>query len=656
MNGARAWIGRTLGGGSFSVLLFLGASAAANERLPDWISVSPEFSTSVGESRGERFPDEEQVAAWERDGFGFVDLLWRIDVHLERSGMIDSRVEIVRHFLSESGVSQGGNLALYADAWRDRLTVDTGYSISPNSPPVFADPKTVEIVSDDAVGLFSDIQRVIIPVPGLRAGSNGVIVGTRRFQSADLPLAWSSITMLGNVVPVERIEIRASRDEAAPPFTWATNDPDLDCKMRDDRNLSCARSNVPAIQLDANMLSYSDIVPHLYIGAIDSWSGLQKKVGALVERSARVTSALQAKVGEIGLDPADTSKDKLWKLLRFVADEIRYVSLSHGDATVVPYPAAVTLSRRYGDCKDKVTLLAALAKVAGLDIVPVLVSSEHKVRENVLKPSSGYFDHMIACMDTEEGERLCVDPTQAYSGFEVSPQLAGAVSLRIDESGEGGLGNLESPEFGWEVHLQRKLTLERDASLSVRDVRSFGGPGAANSRSQILALSWADREAWLKRDYRDAHGVTDQPDFTVRSLRDAGVPYEIESRISSPGAYKVDSNQYYGFDPWLIYYARNMISTNRYHPYQFLGFRYTAEESIDPCCGHVLLAGPTLDFESKYGSLRRTTKTIDGRLVLKTALELPAAVIPVKAIPSFESFIMQSTRESAYWLSWRSEE
>jgi hypothetical protein len=238
------------------------------------------------------FPSEEDRAAWERGGFGFVDLLWRINIHIERSGMIESRVEVVRHFLSEAGISQGGNMDLYADTWRDQLTIETGYSISPNAPPIFVDPDTVEIVSDDTENVFSDVQRVIIPVPGLQIGSNAIVTGTRRFQSADFPLNWSRIITLGSIVPIARIEVTVSSAEGAPELIWDSNDPDLECEELGDRSLSCIRSNVPAVQLDPNVLSYTDLIPHLYVGAAETWSGLQSKVSAFVEESAALTPSL----------------------------------------------------------------------------------------------------------------------------------------------------------------------------------------------------------------------------------------------------------------------------------------------------------------------------------------------------------------------------
>ena len=92
------------------------------------------------------------------------------------------------------------------------------------------------------------------------------------------------------------------------------------------------------------------------------------------------------------------------RIHRFVADEIRYVALEHGAAAVAPTAVERTLDVRYGDCKGKVALFLALARQVGIPAFPVLVSTGRNELDKLIGPSVGYFDHMIACARTDEGE------------------------------------------------------------------------------------------------------------------------------------------------------------------------------------------------------------------------------------------------------------
>ena len=96
-----------------------------------------------------------------------------------------------------------------------------------------------------------------------------------------------------------------------------------------------------------------------------------------------------------------------------------------------------------------------------------------------------------------------------------------------------------------------------------------------------------------------------------------------------------------------------MISANQHHPFVLVGFRYTAEETFDHCCGDIEFAGPDLTFESKYESLNRTSKIVDGKFTMKTVFELPTAVVPPEEVAQLESFILQSITETTQWISWR---
>ncbi|TAG57911.1 MAG: DUF3857 domain-containing protein [Cytophagales bacterium] len=65
--------------------------------------------------------------------------------------------------------------------------------------------------------------------------------------------------------------------------------------------------------------------------------------------------------------------------LRYVQDEIRYLSVSNGINSYKPHSPDVVLENRYGDCKDKVYLLLSLLEKEGIESYPVLVNSELSV-------------------------------------------------------------------------------------------------------------------------------------------------------------------------------------------------------------------------------------------------------------------------------------
>ena len=60
-------------------------------------------------------------------------------------------------------------------------------------------------------------------------------------------------------------------------------------------------------------------------------------------------------------DSATSKSDLALMALRFVQDEVRYLSISEGSKGWQPAHPTLTFERRFGDCKDKSFLLHALA-------------------------------------------------------------------------------------------------------------------------------------------------------------------------------------------------------------------------------------------------------------------------------------------------------
>jgi transglutaminase-like putative cysteine protease len=102
------------------------------------------------------------------------------------------------------------------------------------------------------------------------------------------------------------------------------------------------------------------------------------------------TVAAQAKQLTQGLK---TPAEKLQAIAAFVRDEIRYVAVEIDKGRFEPRPAATTLYNRYGDCKDKTTLMRAMLKAVEIPSLPVFANTSYAV--NPALPTPFQFNHCI---------------------------------------------------------------------------------------------------------------------------------------------------------------------------------------------------------------------------------------------------------------------
>jgi lipoprotein NlpI/transglutaminase-like putative cysteine protease len=111
---------------------------------------------------------------------------------------------------------------------------------------------------------------------------------------------------------------------------------------------------------------------------------------------AAPTPAVQAQAAALRQAAGDDPAERLRRTLDFVQAEVRYFGTEIGANTHRPAEPDKVLKQRFGDCKDKATLLAALLKAQGLSATPVLVSTGYRADVAGMLPSPLAFNHVIA--------------------------------------------------------------------------------------------------------------------------------------------------------------------------------------------------------------------------------------------------------------------
>ena len=94
----------------------------------------------------------------------------------------------------------------------------------------------------------------------------------------------------------------------------------------------------------------------------------------------------------------------------FVVSQTRYVGLEFGIHGYKPYRVDQVLARRFGDCKDKASLVHALLGAAGIDSRLVLLRMRRLGRMPETPASLAVFNHAIAYVpDTETKIKIAAD-------------------------------------------------------------------------------------------------------------------------------------------------------------------------------------------------------------------------------------------------------
>ncbi len=233
--------------------------------------------------------------------------------------------------------------------------------------------------------------------------------------------------------------------------------------------------------------------PAIQISSFQSWDDVGKWYADLAAPQVKVTPQIQAKAEEVTRGKA-TEAEKIRALYEFVSLRFRYIGVSLGQGRYTPHRAEEVLANRYGDCKDKHTLFAALLAAVGIKAYPALISSTSKIDSAV--PSPSLFDHIITAIPQGDSFLfLDTTPEVAVFGYLLTPlrdkstlvATAGAPARLVKTPPNPPGAN--SDNFSMDASLDLQGTLDGKARVETR------GDSEVQLRSAFRATSesqWKD--------------------------------------------------------------------------------------------------------------------------------------------------------------------
>jgi hypothetical protein len=242
----------------------------------------------------------------------------------------------------------------------------------------------------------------------------------------------------------------------------------------------------PALNGFANWKQMGDWYQNLIRGRLDASAEIKQKTAAL-------TAAMPRQL------------DKARAIARFVQHDVRYVAIELGIGGWQPHPAADVFTHRYGDCKDKATLMRSMLHEIGVDSYHVVINTE-RGSVTPATPAHHGFNHAIIAMTVPEtmvdaslvatiqhpklGKLLFFDPTDDLTPFgQIRGPLQSNYGLLVTPNG-GELVELPKlPSSMNSIERHGKLALDAGGKLQgdVEEIRV--GDRAQSEREALLTVT-----------------------------------------------------------------------------------------------------------------------------------------------------------------------
>jgi hypothetical protein len=198
-----------------------------------------------------------------------------------------------------------------------------------------------------------------------------------------------------------------------------------------------------------------------------------------------------------GWDPA-TKRLLVAAVYDFVVSQTRYVGLEFGIHGYKPYRVDDVLRRRFGDCKDKASLMHALLEAIGIDSRIVLLRMRRLGRIPEAPASLAVFNHAILWVPDLD---LWLDGTASWSGSRELPgEDRGANALVVNPVGPPRFATPpEARPDENRTESRFEIALAPDGRATVRGTSLVAGAQASEYRRAYLSAH--DRRAQLEKAF-----------------------------------------------------------------------------------------------------------------------------------------------------------
>ncbi|MGC1421222.1 MAG: DUF3857 domain-containing protein, partial [Terracidiphilus sp.] len=227
---------------------------------------------------------------------------------------------------------------------------------------------------------------------------------------------------------------------------------------------------------ESNLPSDAYLFPEIDYSTGASWQAMATEYSKIVDSKAKPDSVQSIVDGLVAGKSARAEKEAA--ILDYVDREVRYTGIEFGEAAIVPHDPAETLALKYGDCKDKATLLVAMLRAAGIPSYVAMLNAGSRLDVPAELPGMGLFDHAIVYVPGIPG----LHPGDADLWIDATDQYARLGQLPINDQGRHAL--IARPE-STALTMTPESTSRENVLLELREIRlSDNGPASVVEKTQ----------------------------------------------------------------------------------------------------------------------------------------------------------------------------
>ena len=290
--------------------------------------------------------------------------------------------------------------------------------------------------------------------------------------------------------------------------------------------------NGPKIEPEPAGPPIQELVPRVEVSSYENWDEFAQWYHHLIRRQFESSPEIRAKVAEL-TEGLTTPEEKVRVIYEFVANEIRYIAWEFGVHGFLPYNATTIFTRRFGDCKDKSTLICTMLEEVGIEAWPVLINGTRtRPEEDLSLPMISHFNHCIAYVPSVHGG-LFIDGTAENHGVRELPGMDYGAEIVVvkDDGAERHQIPWNTPEQ-FAINEQAQVSIDETGNAEISQSNRFTGDFAVMIRDRFEIES--KREEQIERILGGRYPGLEVRTVETSDLDDLTIPVELKLELTVP--------------------------------------------------------------------------------------------------------------------------
>ncbi len=559
--------------------------------------------------------------------------------------------------LTERGIQKYGDIAIPYQPNAQNIQVNIARTIAADGTELQPPDEAFNDVTPPGLlarNLYSDMMWRVISMVGLTpgvcieyqvtledkteqaAGSETWITGGYNFQGTEPTLETTYALRIPQAFP---LQWKFDNSELTPKISYQENDTVV---------YIWHTGYMPPLKIEEGMPPINDIAPRLRYSTIASWNDVYAWYKELAKDRYAPDTHMAETVQHL-TENLTTDAEKIRVIYHFVTKQIRYVGIELGQSAYQPTHATEVLQNRYGDCKDKTTLLITMLELAGIKAYPVMISAAPYERVNTDLPSLNQFNHMLAAIPLGGDNYIWMDATSDTCTYRDLPYRdQGRTGFLIGDTHGTFVDIPIFPAESNQLLSTTELWINRDGNGHGEIRIRLKGEYSQNARwtyQQVPPEEWKNTfAAELSQQFQDIHIEA----VTISELSNLDVPVEISigfqvsnhlTQLENRSLLPLPIDEF-GDYAALVAAAERTYPLNMGHP-----MKLEKTIQIHLPAGWTVALPQNIQHDTDFATLERECTQLDNLVSYRLTFTLKRGTIPATAYSAAKMFFKQLSSE-----------